>query len=810
MSAPILIVDDSRTVRGHLGDLLREDGFEVVEAPDLAGARECLRQVRPSLLLLDVHLPDGLGFELLDPLPQSEAGEPVPVVFLSQEQDVAHHLAGHELGAVAYVGKPYREEEILWLARTHAKRKRDVGPSILVIDDSRTERESLRACLVEHGYRVVLAASGEEGLETARRAIPDLVIVDGQLPGMNGAAVLQRIRRDPVLRTLPCLMRTGSQLENAEVEALDAGADGYITKSRDLDVLLARIKALLDRAIESPMLTATGRPAAVLLVVPGQAPRRRLGASLRDAGFAVVETASVDEAQELLEASATDVVLVHAAVATAMIEFVRGREELREIAVVSASQDDGASATLASIQRGADDHVALDAPPDALRARLAAQARRYRMEREKRAVKKALVAAEVEAERARAARALADQRAAFIESLEDKALELERAREVAQRESEFKGRFLANISHELRTPLNAILGFTDLLVGGAVDPASELGKKHLEHVAGSARHLLALVNDVLDLSKAEAGKIDLEPEPVELEAFFTGILGQLDPLATKKGVMLRCEGGGDAVAHFDRRRITQVLYNLLSNAIKFTPEGGTVDLAFTNDARTLTIRVIDTGVGIAPEDLHRVFLEFEQVSGAHRVAANSDAPAAPGPPKAGGTGLGLPLALRLVEAHGGRLDVESVVDRGSVFTVVLPWSRDGQARPVTPLATEEAPATRALRVLLVEDNDLNVELVRTVLMIRDHEVVACGTVAEARLRLASDPPYDVALLDVQLPDGGGHELIGPVRERDPGTKVIAFTASTGEFEGEHRFDAVMRKPIDVAAFTADLERRVRG
>jgi protein-histidine pros-kinase len=241
-----------------------------------------------------------------------------------------------------------------------------------------------------------------------------------------------------------------------------------------------------------------------------------------------------------------------------------------------------------------------------------------------------------------------------------------------QEASRLKSEFLANMSHELRTPLNAIIGFADLMHRGKVGPVAEQHQEYLGDILTSSRHLLQLINDVLDLAKVESGKMDNRPEKIVVAKLVGEVRDILRGLAASK--RLRMETRLDpevATVVADPARVKQVLYNYLSNAIKFTPESGTVTIIVTAEGPDLfRLAVEDTGIGIAPEDFGKLFIEFQQL----------DASAAK---KYQGTGLGLALTKRIVEAHGGRVHVQSVLGKGSSFSAVFP-------RVPPPAAPEES------------------------------------------------------------------------------------------------------------------------
>jgi signal transduction histidine kinase len=248
--------------------------------------------------------------------------------------------------------------------------------------------------------------------------------------------------------------------------------------------------------------------------------------------------------------------------------------------------------------------------------------------------------------------ALAIQNARLFREIADKGQELEAA-------SRHKSEFLANMSHELRTPLNAIIGFSEVLAERMFGDVNAKQAEYLQDILESGRHLLSLINDILDLSKIEAGHMELEPADFDLPGAIENALTLVRERATRRGIML-----GSTIdkrlglIRGDERKVKQILLNLLSNALKFTPEGGRIDVGGRLDGEVAEVSVADTGIGIAPSDQEAVFEEFRQVGAAER--------------KAEGTGLGLALSRKFVELHGGKIWVRSELDHGSTFTFTLP------------------------------------------------------------------------------------------------------------------------------------------
>jgi protein-histidine pros-kinase len=248
----------------------------------------------------------------------------------------------------------------------------------------------------------------------------------------------------------------------------------------------------------------------------------------------------------------------------------------------------------------------------------------------------------------------------FVSGAIRDATERRRFEQTLQDANRLKSEFLANMSHELRTPLNGIIGFSEFLLDEKAGSLNSRQKEYLGDVLASGRHLLRLINDVLDLSKIEAGRMDLIPETFALSAAVNEVCAVISPAARQKAISLlqRLPDDFDTVV-LDRHKFMQILYNLLSNALKFTPSSGEVRLLMTRDGDALEVQVRDTGIGIRPENFSKLFVEFQQLdSGTGR--------------RHEGTGLGLALTKRLVELHGGSLKVESQLGEGSVFSVRFP------------------------------------------------------------------------------------------------------------------------------------------
>jgi signal transduction histidine kinase/CheY-like chemotaxis protein len=373
--------------------------------------------------------------------------------------------------------------------------------------------------------------------------------------------------------------------------------------------------------------------------------------------------------------------------------------------------------------------------------------------------------------------AIAIDNAKLFEDLQQKNIELERR--VEERTAELrkanrsKDEFLASMSHELRTPLNGILSLSESLEAGTYGELKPRQVEILRIIAESGKHLQALINDILDLSKIEAGKLELQAKPTTVSTFCQASIRMVKQTAFKKNLQVSMANTSNIeVIHADERRLKQMLVNLLSNSVKFTPEGGQIDLEVSregDDAIRFSVR--DTGIGIPADQLDRLFKPFVQLDSS--LARQYT-----------GTGLGLALTSQLAELHGGSVGVESEVGKGSCFYFIIPTQslsalgveNEKLSARINPPETAAKHQGEKRRILLVEDNVINMMVANDYLIAKGYHVDTASNGFEAIESAQTNKP-DLILMDIQMPGMNGFEAITRLHAT-PETATVPIIALT--------------------------------
>jgi signal transduction histidine kinase/CheY-like chemotaxis protein len=397
-------------------------------------------------------------------------------------------------------------------------------------------------------------------------------------------------------------------------------------------------------------------------------------------------------------------------------------------------------------------------------------------------------------EKERVLEELRELNATLEERIRKRTAEIEAVNEQLREATRHKSEFLANMSHELRTPLNAVLGFSEVLLERMFGDLNSKQEEYLQDILESGRHLLSLINDILDLSKVEAGRMEPELATFDLPLALRNGLMLVEERANRHGIQLTLkvdERLGDFTG--DERKIKQILLNLLSNAIKFTPDGGNISVGAARIENVVEISVSDTGIGIAPEDQQRIFEEFRQAGGDSAR-------------KGEGTGLGLTLAKKFVELHGGKIWVESVVGRGSTFIFTLPVREPHLVEaPAAPILT---PSAQSQLILVIEDDPLSAKLLSTHLTEEGFRVEFAHDGETAFHKALSLHPA-VITLDIMLPKVDGWELLSRLK-RNPETReipiiVVSITDERGKGFALGAADYLV-KPVQREELVAAIKR----
>jgi signal transduction histidine kinase/DNA-binding response OmpR family regulator len=534
---------------------------------------------------------------------------------------------------------------------------------ILVVDDQKISRVTLASILSEADHNVRAEAGGPAGIATARAWLPDVIILDVHMPGMDGFEVVERLKDDPVTESIPVIFLTGDPpTDELIVRGLRLGAYDFLSKGCSKAELLARVGVMERIKRSHTELAAIARISDALLqsVKPESLARKfvtEVGAVFRASAAALAverHGRNTLHVARNIDRSDRSILGMLAAVgdplksARAAVSDILDPGQIDRLVTPYVGRSYG-SVAVACVRRG---------PGAALVVVLAEEADAFRAEIDGPLLRNLSTQA-----------AIAIEHALLNERARAQARDLERA--ITER-----SRFFASLSHELRTPINAVIGYNHLLREEIFGPLNERQAEAIEKGNRSAQHLLELVDDILDISKIEAGKLEIFPEDVDLAGLLDDTATTLQIQARQKDIELAVHAPRTLVARTDPARVRQIVLNLLSNAVKFTNEGR-IDVRLDRDGDDgIAIRVSDTGPGIPAVDHERIFEEFEQGS------------TAGGPT---GTGLGLAISRRLAELLGGRLTVESEVGAGSTFTLVLPLAIEA-----VPTEPEPSPAEEAL------------------------------------------------------------------------------------------------------------------
>ena len=637
--------------------------------------------------------------------------------------------------------------------------------TVLNVDDTLASLYARTRILRQAGFTVVEASSGSDALRLVREQMPQLVLLDVNLPDMSGIEVGRRIKSDPATRSIPIIQISATHITpEDQVAGLEAGAEIYLTEPLQPQELVTSVRVLLRlHSTERGLLQSEARwrsfiesnivGVAILendvFIEANDAFLRLLGYTREHLERHRLTWRNITPPENLERSEqALAELRAHGTIAPIEMEYSRKDGERVWVTVGAATLGDSVNRWMC---------FALDIT-----------------------------------ERKRAA---ADREAAFQRE--------HAARTQAEEATRLKDEFLANLSHELRTPMNAIIGWTHLLRSGRLEETQRT--RALESIDRAARSQAQLIEDLLDVSRIISGKLHLRLQPVEVDAVADAAVESQRPSAQAKGVHLTLQRSPGLTVIGDSGRLQQVILNLISNAVKFTMSGGRIDVIVDRDGDAARIRVRDTGEGIAQEFLPYVFDRFRQADGTSTRRHM-------------GLGLGLAIVRHVVELHGGSAHAWSEgVGHGATFTVRLPLAPEAALARRMPASVMPGGSGRrvgaGIRVLVVEDDAETREILAAILERSGFSQRSTASAREA-LELLDEWHPDVVVSDIGMPDLNGYDFVRELRRRPPercgNVPALALSAFA---RGEDReralacgYQSHVAKPVDpadlVAAITA--------
>ncbi|CAK0748949.1 two-component system, sensor histidine kinase and response regulator [Gammaproteobacteria bacterium] len=660
----------------------------------------------------------------------------------------------------------------------------------MIVEDSRTQAFQMKFLLEEQGWTAECVGTAEAALDRLNQSRPDLILVDYHLPRMNGDELTRLIRMNIQTRDIPLVMLTEAVGRETEQRGLESGADDYIAKSADTDVLLMRVGALLRQHAERPAVLGgePSGPSRSRLLIVDDSPTflKFLNHHLEQDGYEVTAVNNGEAALACIGSNHFDCLVVDlimpgmdgAELCQRLNRLRRTEQYLFQIIMLTAN--DSKDNMMRGLEAGADDFVGKSGDVEILRARIRALLRRKALHEENLRISRQFQAKELELAQAH------------------------REHEAAEQASRAKSAFVANMSHEIRTPMNAVMGLLYLIEKTEL---SSIQRDYLGKARQSAQSLLGIINDILDFSKIEAGRLELECVPFRLGELLETLATIATTNAQDKNLKVSFHVAADIppVLIGDALRLQQVLLNLLGNAIKFTQQGEvtlTVEYPTAVNAGEiyLSFSVRDTGIGIDPISQQSIFDPFSQADSSTTR-------------RFGGTGLGLAICRRLVNLMGEEITVTSKLGQGSTFTFKARFEQGPEIIPAPASRSSLPPevSLAGLSLLLVEDNVINQMVVQSILAGAGATVTIAGNGREAldRLRVASTH-FDAVLMDVQMPEMDGYEATRAIRNQLGlvNLPIIAMTANALPADRERAKEAGMNahiaKPIDVAQLFAVL------
>ena len=804
----VLVVDGSLTVRMDLQEALEGAGLNAIACANARDALVTLRERAVDLMILDMQPQDSDSIDLCARIRADPATHALPILLLCGEADVRDRIGSAKNSVEDYVTKPYdrdavvaRARELLRLRAETASSPASEHPVVLVIDDSTTFREHLRDELESAGYAVVCAASGEEGLRLAAARRPAALIVDGVMPGMDGATVIHRLRLDVSLRGLPCLLLTAAEERDAELQALNAGADAFVRKEEDFTLILARLGAILRSAGAGQR--AMARPAGpkrILAVDDSVTYLHEITSLLRDEGYDVSLAPSGEEAIEILGEQSFDCILLDLLMpgmgGKECCQRIKATPALRDIPLIVLTAVEDRQTLIEGLATGADDYISKSSDFDVLQARIQAQIRRKQFEDENRRIREQLLRSELEAAEARAARRLAETKAELVVELERKNEEVRRLNEgleqrVAERTRELEGAY-EDLRQTQQTMMQQerLRAFGQMASGiahdinNALSPAALYTESILErekHLSTNTREQLTIVQRAIeDVAQTVARMREFyrkrnqerRLERVDINETVGHVIeltrARWSDMPQEAGIVISMKA--DLATDLPplvgaQTEIRDALTNLVLNAVDAMPTGGALTIRTRTTAEDagapmrVVVEVSDTGVGMDEETRTRCVEPFFTTKGQR------------------GTGLGLAMVYGMIQRHSGEFEVDSVPERGTTMRLIFPLLSSPEVASDSPRAAP--PTVKPQRILLVDDDPLLLKSLCDTLEADGHFVVPAigGQAGIDAFHAAQRAGQSFALVitDLGMPHLDGRRVAAAVKAASASTPVILLT-----------------------------------
>lgn len=760
----VYFVEDNNLYGNKIRNELVRHGFKVSLFESIDSFLSAFSKERPDAVIMDIIFPEGedTGARTFEKIKQQYDPAP-PLIFLSIQDDIQAQLDSVRLGACRYFIKPVNTDKLAETLKNLAAQLPNSKYRILIIDDDKAVGDFHAEILADAGMDVHVIHTPMDVLQDIVEFDPELILMDLYMPECDGMELASIIRQDDSYAQLPIVFLSAEKNKNSHLNALNLGADDFITKPVDPKNLIASVEARVKRHRHLTYIS------------------KSLDQMLHE--------------REYQQMALNQHAIVSVADPTGAITYVN--DKFCEISGYSYEELIGQNhRVIKSGEHNADFYKSI--------WKRIAHGRIWGGEICNRRKDGSLYWVESTIVPFLDRHGLPYQYVSIrtdITKLKETEKNLTHARDEAEKANQAKSEFLSSMSHELRTPMNAILGFGQLLEMDKDPGLTPSQLEYIHEIMNAGGHLLRLINDVLDLARIEAGRIDLSLEAVSLKDIISECHSLIAPLLDNRSIQLivnevDCK---DVVFEADHVRLKQVMLNLLSNASKYNKEGGTITISCepAGDARQ-RVSITDTGKGISAKDQQQLFSAFNRLD-AERSHIE-------------GTGIGLVITRNLVELMQGTMGVESTIGKGSTFWFELPVTNkpdlsSGRNRvadkPARNFGGEEKTVSSRFKVLYIEDNPANLRLVSILLARRDDIELATAPEPGLGLEIASSLQPNLILLDINLPNIDGYEVLRKLQASDDTSAIPVIAISANAMPADLKkgkkagFVDYLTKPIDV-------------